>query len=187
MDEDKTGLRIRPGSVCERIGLVPDMITVSKALGNGYPVAATLGTRQVMQAGAGMHYSATFHGETTAMAAALTTLRLCEQEAVPAHVEALGQRLIDGLNEMVSQLGVSGIAFGEPLPAMPFFKLTEPDAAINQRLTQAFYREALAGGHLLHPRHLWFLSGAHSEADVDATLATCRAALKHALDLCRNG
>lgn len=71
MDEVKTALRIAPGSVSERIGLVPDMLTVSKALGNGWPVAATLGSRQVMEVAAGMHYSATFHSETAASSAAV--------------------------------------------------------------------------------------------------------------------
>lgn len=185
MDEVKTGLRIAPGSVSERVGVVPDLLTVSKALGNGWPVAVTLGRREVMQAAEGMHYSGTFHGETAAMAAALETVRVVEAEGVQQHVERLGQRLIDGLNTLVANAKVSGRAYAEPLPAMPFFKFTEPDAQLNALLTRCFYREVLAEGSLLHPRHLWFLSAAHTADDVDATLATCRAALQRTLELCR--
>jgi glutamate-1-semialdehyde 2,1-aminomutase len=185
MDEVKTGMRIFPGSVSERVGLVPDLLTVSKALGNGWPIAATLGSREVMEVGAGMHYSATFHGETSAIAAALATLRIVQRDGVQEHVQALGQRLIDGLNALVAESDVSALAYAEPLPAMPFFRFTEPDAGLNAELTRSFYREVLALGTLLHPRHLWFLSAAHTEQDVDNTLKASRAALRKTLELCR--
>ena len=187
MDEVKTGLRIAPGSVSERIGLVPDLLTVSKALGNGWPIAATLGRREVMETAAGMHYSATFHGETAAIAAALETIRIVRRDDVQAHVQTLGQRLIDGLNTIVRDSDVSAAAYAEPLPAMPFFKFTEPDAELNAELTRTFYREVLAAGSLLHPRHLWFLSAAHTERDVEQTLEACRTALRTSIELCRGG
>jgi glutamate-1-semialdehyde 2,1-aminomutase len=184
MDEVKTGLRIAPGSVSARIGLVPDLLTVSKALGNGWPIAATLGRREVMEVAAGMHYSATFHGETSAIAAALATIRIVRDEHVQQRVHDLGRRLIDGLNAVVAASHVSANAYAEPLPAMPFFKFTEPDAELNAELTRTFYREVLALGSLLHPRHLWFLSAAHTEEDVDQTIEASRVALRKALELC---
>jgi glutamate-1-semialdehyde aminotransferase len=181
MDEVKTGARIFPGSVCARIGLIPDLITVSKALGNGWPIAITAGRGEVMGAGAGMHYSATFHGETAAMAAALETLRVIEERGVQQHVECLGQRLLDGLNRLVAQLDVPAVAYPEPLAAMPFFRFTHPDPARNAALTTWFFREVLARGELLHPRHLWFISGAHQAEDIDRTLEACEFALRQAL------
>jgi glutamate-1-semialdehyde aminotransferase len=69
---------------------------------------------------------------------------------------------------------------------MPFFKFTEADPQLNAELTRSFYREVLARGSLLHPRHLWFLSAAHTSTDVDATLETCRAALVQTLELARD-
>jgi glutamate-1-semialdehyde aminotransferase len=184
MDEVKTGMRITPGSVSARIGLEPDLLTVSKALGNGWPIAATLGRRDVMEVAAGMHYSATFHGETSAIAAALETIRIVREERVQQRVHDLGQRLIDGLNAIVPTSDVSAKAYPEPLPAMPFFKFTEPDVELNAELTRTFYREILAQGSLLHPRHLWFLSAAHTEADVDHTIEASRVALRKTLELC---
>lgn len=185
MDEVKTGLRIAPGSVCQRVGLVPDLITVSKALANGWPLALVAGPREVMNGAAGMHYSATFHGDTMAIAACLKTQELSERERTREHVEALGQRLIDGLNGLCRELGVSARAYGEPLPAMPFFRFEGADerSALCSRL---FYREVLARGVLLHPRHLWFLSGAHTQEDVTFTLSACKAALVAALELIRD-
>src|SRR5678815_3627166 len=94
--------------------------------------------------------SATFHGDTAAMAAALETLKIVDAEWVPQHVERLGERLIVGLNNIVAQLGVPALAYPEPLSAMPFFRFTHPDAETNALLTTCFYREVLARGQLLH-------------------------------------
>lgn len=170
MDEVKTGLRIAPNSVAERAGLIPDLLTVSKALGNGWPVAALLGRREVMASGAGMHYSATFHGDTAGMAAALASLAWIKEHRVQLHVETLGQSLIEGLNERARRHEIPAVAYGEPLPAMPFLRFSHPNAAINGELAQTFYRSILGRGILLHPRHMWFISHAHTPADIAETL-----------------
>jgi len=184
MDEVKTGLRITPGSVCERLQLTPDLITVSKALANGFPLALVAGPSRVMSSAAGMHYSATFHGDTLAMAACLETQRIVQREGTLRHIEELGQQLIDGLNAICTELSVSARAFGEPLPAMPFFKLDPADPR-SPALSKLFYREVLARGVLLHPRHMWFISGAHTAEQIQTTLGACREALSASLDLLR--
>ncbi len=170
MDEVKTALRIAPGSVSARVGLTPDLITVSKALGNGWPVAAVVGRREVMAHGAGMHYSATFHGDTAAMAAALATLEIVDRTRAADHVDAMGARLIDGLAQIALRHDVPAEAFGEPLPAMPFFRFTHESPDARARATRTFYREMLTRGVLLHPRHMWFVSLAHTDADITRTL-----------------
>ncbi|HKO49827.1 MAG TPA: aminotransferase class III-fold pyridoxal phosphate-dependent enzyme, partial [Polyangiaceae bacterium] len=111
LDEIKTALRIKPGTFQEHVGLVPDMTTLSKALGNGWPIAAVVGRREVMQAAAGMHLSATYHGDTAAMAAAIATLNFVERHPVAEHVWTLGERLIAGLNESATRHGVPALAF----------------------------------------------------------------------------
>lgn len=178
LDEVKTALRIKPGSFQQHVGIRPDLTTLSKALGNGWPIAAVVGTREVMEAAAGLHLSATYHGETAAMAAAMATLDFVETHPVAEHVWALGQRLIDGLNAAAERHQIPAVAFGEPLPPMPFLKFTAPDPALNERLKTRFYREVLAQGVLLHPRHLWFVSYAHRVEDIDRTLAIADAAFE---------
>jgi glutamate-1-semialdehyde aminotransferase len=159
---------------------VPDLLTVSKALGNGFPVAALLGRRKVMQVAAGMHYSATFHGDAPAMAAALTVLQVVDATSAQEHVFQLGKRLIDGLNEVCHAERMPAEAYAEPLAPMPFFHFLHPDADVNARLIRTFYREVLARGVLLHPRHMWFLSAAHTAADIDFTIAVAREGLRAA-------
>jgi len=181
MDEVKTGIRVAPNSVSERAGIIPDIITVSKGLANGWPIAATLGRREVLDVAAGMHYSATFHGETSAMAAARATVRIVENEGVQQHIEFLGRRLIDGLNAIAEELGVNAVAYGEPVESMPFFKFMYPNEKLNSAMTRRFFQQVLAHGVLLHPRHMWFLSQSHTLQDVDITLDVARSALKHSL------
>ena len=180
MDEVKTGLRIWPNSISERVGIIPDLLTVSKALGNGFPVAALLGRREFMQAGDGMHYSATFHGDTAAMAAARKTMELVESQKVQQHVHTLGERLIAGLSALAKEHGLPAEAYGEPLPPMPFFRFTHASPQVNVRLGQAFYGEMLARGVLMHPRHMWFISLAHTPDDIDQTLAAADRAMRRA-------
>jgi glutamate-1-semialdehyde 2,1-aminomutase len=177
LDEIKTAFRVAPRSVHQRLAFAPDLLTVSKAMGNGWPVAAVLGTRAVMEHAAGLHLSATYHGDTMAIAASLTTLEILDREPVLDRLEQLGTRLLEGLTRLLTLHRLPGRAYGEPVAAMPFLRFEHPDADVNRAVVDDFYEHVLARGFLLHPRHLWFLSHSHSEADVDRTLAACDEAL----------
>ncbi|HEU4539097.1 MAG TPA: aminotransferase class III-fold pyridoxal phosphate-dependent enzyme, partial [Polyangiaceae bacterium] len=178
LDEVKTAFRTEGGSIQAMLDLVPpDLTTVSKALGNGWPIAALVGRREVMQSGAGLHYSATFHGDTAAMAAAMAVLDVLDREDVAGHLRRLGERLIEGLNDAARAAGVPVEAYGEPVPAMPFLRFAHPDAATNERVKEAFYAAMCDRGVLLHPRHMWFLSYAHGDADVARALAAAGEAM----------
>jgi glutamate-1-semialdehyde aminotransferase len=170
LDEIKTAFRIRPGSVQRLYDLRPDLTTVSKALGNGWPIAAVLGRRDVMEHAAGLHCSATYHGDTAAMSAALRTLELIVERGVLDHVWTQGERLIEGLGAAAARHGLPMHAFGEPLPPMPMLRVTLADASARDRIGHTFFHEMMIRGVLLHPRHLWFVSHAHHAQDIDATL-----------------
>lgn len=181
-DEVKTALRIQPGSMQAHLGVKADLTTTSKALGNGWPIAAVTGPRSVLEAAAGLHLSATYHGDTAAMAAALATLRILDEEPVAAHVWRLGQRLIDGLNAAARSADVPATAYGEPLPPMPFMRFHHPDPVANAALLEGFYDAMFASGILLHPRHMWFISYAHSASDIDRTVDAASYAMREAAD-----
>ncbi|MBV9233690.1 MAG: aminotransferase class III-fold pyridoxal phosphate-dependent enzyme [Candidatus Eremiobacteraeota bacterium] len=167
MDEVKTGLRAPGGSMQNFYGIRPDLTTLSKALGNGWPIAALVGTRDTMRYGAGISLSATYHGETSAMAAAIETLRIVERDNAPAYLEGLGQRFITGLNAAAARNHVPARAYGEPIAAMPFLSFADDSRNLKER----FYADVLSRGVLLHPNHLWYVSTAHTERDIDDALA----------------
>jgi glutamate-1-semialdehyde 2,1-aminomutase len=173
LDEVKTALRTRPGTAQQLLDIRPDLTTVSKALGNGWPVAAVVGTRAVMESAAGLHLSATYHGDTASMAAALATLAIADRDGVADHLWRLGSQLTEGLRAAAARHGVPAEAYGEPTPAMPFLRFTHPDAAANEVIRAAFYTEVLARGILLHPRHMWFICAAHTQAEIERALDAC--------------
>jgi glutamate-1-semialdehyde aminotransferase len=177
LDEVKTGCRAPGGSIQQHLDLAPDLTTLSKGLGNGWPIAAVIGRADVLRAGQGIHLSATYHGDSAAVAAALASLAILERERVPEHVERLGQRLIDGLNEVIARHGAPARAYAEPIAAMPFMAFTASDAAINGALRQNFYSAMLAQGILLHPRHLWYTTLAHTAEDIDRSVAAADEAM----------
>ncbi len=182
MDEVKTGIRAPNWSMQAWYGVEADITTLSKALGNGWPIAATIGRREIMEQAAGMHLSATYHGDTTAMAAAMATMDIIERDRVQERVRVLGERLIAGLNAAAMRHGVPAEAYGEPMAAMPFLRFVDPDPAVNAALSRFVYASAMREGILLHPRHLWFVCAAHTEDDIDRSVDVVDRAMGAARD-----
>lgn len=172
LDEVKTAFRTRGGSIQQLHGLRPDLTTVSKALGNGWPIAAVVGRRDVMEHAEGLHCSATYHGDAAAMAAAIATMTVIETRNVATHLWTQGERLIAGLQAAADRWQLPMRAFGEPLPPMPMLRVECSDPELAATITECFFDEMLAAGVLLHPRHLWFICAAHTEQDIDRTV-TC--------------
>jgi 4-aminobutyrate aminotransferase/(S)-3-amino-2-methylpropionate transaminase len=109
-DEILTGMgRCGTMLASERVGLEPDLVCVGKALGGGLPLSACLGSPSVMDAwptsrGEALHTS-TFLGHPLACAAALAALDRYVPERVLERVDALGERLLEGLSERLSSVG----------------------------------------------------------------------------------
>ena len=119
------------------------------------------------------------------MVAAMTTLDIVAAQGVQQHVESLGEMLIGGLNAIAKECGCKAIAYGEPVASMPFFRFDYSDADVNLRLTRRLFREVLAAGILLHPRHMWFISQSHTLEDIARTLEVVRLSLKRTLGVVR--
>jgi len=168
-DEVITGFRIARGGATERYRVTPDLVVLGKVIGGGLPVGAYGGGADLMQliAPDGPVYQAgTLSGNPLAMAAGAATLRALRPETYQ-RLELAGQRLASGLAEAaagarlevrVSQVGSLLTAF---LPEGTF---------------PAFFHAMLAAGFLLPPsqHEAWFVSSAHSDDDLDATLRAAR-------------
>ena len=92
-DEVKTAFRVATGGVQAHLGIVPDLATVGKALANGYPLAAVVGRRAVMEGATRTWISSTAAAEATGLAAARAVLAWHERSPVPARMAAVGGRL----------------------------------------------------------------------------------------------
>ncbi len=108
-DEVMTGFRLAYGGAQELLGQMPDVTALGKIVGGGMPVGAYGGRKEIMQQvmPAGPVFQAgTLSGNPVAMAAGIATLRELKENPPYARLEALGARLVEGLNEAATQVGI---------------------------------------------------------------------------------
>lgn len=183
-DEVMTGFRIAYGCAQAYFGITPDLTTMGKVIGGGMPVGAYGGRKDIMSvvAPAGPMYQAgTLSGNPMAMTAGIETLRILRQPGSYEHLETVTSRLVAGLLEAGRAAGhdvcggsISGMfgLFFTKGPVRNFQDAAKSDTAKFAR----WHRGMLERGVYLAPSQYeaGFTSLAHSEADVDATLAAAR-------------
>ena len=188
-DEVISGFRASPGGAQELAGVVPDLTCLGKIIGGGLPVGAYGGRAGLMDlvSPVGPVYQAgTLSGNPLAMTAGLWALdRLTPR--LYRYLAELGQRLAGGLAEAARDAGVAlqVNAFGSMLT--PFFTdrrvrdYLSATSADTERYAR-FFRGMIARGVYPPPSQFeaWFLSAAHTRADVDRTVAAARAAMREA-------
>ena len=190
-DEVMTGFRVSRGGAQERYGIRPDLTTLGKIIGGGMPVGAFGGRRDIMEklAPLGPVYQAgTLSGNPVAMAAGLATL---EGLSVPGFHEKLAARttqLVEGLQDAADEAGVPfttnhvcgmfGLFFSDESPVDGYDKVMRCDVERFKR----FFHAMLDGGVYLAPSafEAGFVSAAHGDAEIDATLEAARKAFRAA-------
>ncbi len=177
LDEMRSGFRISLGGAQEYFGVRPDLSTFSKAMSNGYPISAVVGRRDVLAGLGRTHMSSTFYGNPAEMAAAIITIDILRNTDALARIRRLGEKFRDALDKLVTASGLPAQVVG--LPVSPFLRFRDPTEDPHAgRLKTTFFRETLRRGVMFHPNHQWFVSAAHTDEDVDATIAACREALE---------
>ena len=185
-DEVMTGFRLAAGGYQEVTGVLPDLTTLGKIIGGGFPVGAYGGRREIMEcvAPSGPVYQAgTLSGNPVAMTAGLAALRALTPASY-ARLEALGARLEAGLRLALTESGVAAqlhrvgsmwTLFFTAEPVVDYATAKTSDTAAFGR----FFHRMLDRGFYLPPAQFEaaFISLVHTEADIDATIAAARAAL----------
>jgi len=132
LDEIQTGMgRTGEWFACQHSGVLPDVITIAKALGNGVPIGACMarGTAAgLMHPG---NHGTTFGGNPLATRAALAVLDAIEQERLVAHAAKLGQQLLEGFREQLA--GLTGVKEIRGLGLMIGIELDRPCAELVRR------------------------------------------------------
>ncbi|MBK9217556.1 MAG: glutamate-semialdehyde--aminomutase [Pseudomonadota bacterium] len=185
-DEVMTGFRVGLGCAQGLYGITPDLTTLGKIIGGGMPVGAFGGKREIMEkiAPLGTVYQAgTLSGSPVAVAAGLATLKLIRQ---PGFFEALNARTAAFVTGMQAAAVKHGVAFSAQAVGAMFglyFSADLPQsfadvmASDRERFNQ-FFHLMLDAGHYLAPSafEAGFVSAAHSDADIFATIAAADAA-----------
>jgi glutamate-1-semialdehyde 2,1-aminomutase len=189
-DEVMTGFRVAAGGAQERLGVRPDLTTLGKIVGGGFPVGAYGGRADLMRriAPEGPVYQAgTLSGNPVAMAAGLATLRATAAPGFYETLEGRTARLLAGLEAAARRrsipvtLGHAGSMWGiyfAPGPVRNYADAKGADTALFAR----WHRAALARGVFLAPSafEAAFVSSAHTDGDIDFTITQLDAALDEA-------
>jgi glutamate-1-semialdehyde 2,1-aminomutase len=187
-DEVMTGFRVHPGGAQALYAITPDLTTLGKVIGGGLPVGAYGGRRDVMElvAPAGPVYQAgTLSGNPLAMTAGIETLRALGEPGVWEGIVQAGERLFAGLGDAAAGAGVAGqptrvgTMLGFFFTETPIRSWEAAQRADTARFAR-FHREMLERGVYLPPSQFetWFLSTAHEDAEIDATIAAAGEAFR---------
>jgi glutamate-1-semialdehyde 2,1-aminomutase len=166
LDDVRAGFRLHLGGSGECFGVRPDLACYCKAIANGHPLAACVGREDLRGAAQEVFFTGSYFTSAVAMAAALACLRELERSDAIARMAALGTRLCRGLEAAGRAHGLEVVTSGPP--ALPFMSFRDDPG---QQSNRVFCGAAVERGVYFHPHHNWFLSAAHTDADIERTLA----------------
>lgn len=187
-DEVICGLRMRPGSAQKRYNVIPDLTTTAKAIGGGIPIAIVGGKAEIMD-----HFSpkgpvvmsGTYTGALMSVMASVACIKTAMGPGFYDHIEALGDRLFNGIDDLFRKYGLKGHVRGVGARFAIYFGIDNPDddydfrkvaAEFDRDTDRRFVTEAVKRGLWFHdtstkitPAHRALMS-AHSMQDMDDTL-----------------
>lgn len=199
-DEVVTGFRVSPGGTQGRYGITPDLTSLAKILAGGMPGGAVCGRSDIISmiefrdgrwnAEKRIMHPGTFNANPVSAAAGVAMLSMVQTGEHHAHADALNQRLIAGFNAALARAGLPGAAYGlasyfhislgkkTPRPSDDIMWPTEEPPPFNAPPVQTALKRAMLnhGVDLMHGDG-GFVSGVHSEDDIDATIAAFEASL----------
>jgi glutamate-1-semialdehyde 2,1-aminomutase len=176
-DEVKTGICTAAGGAVERFGVVPDMVTLAKALAGGLPSGAIGGTEEVMSVveSGKVYQVGTYSGNPLSMAAARTSLEEVMTPAAYQHLNYLNDRLIAEMDAIAIKYGFPGYTVGISSKGCFNFasgKITDYESFIkyqNVQLCNLAWLYNMNRGVIIAPgrEEEWTLSVQHTDEDID--------------------
>jgi len=186
-DEVITGFRLALGGAQEHFGIKPDLTTLGKIIGGGFPVGIFGGRRDLLEqvAPAGAVYQAgTFNGSPVPLACGMATLDVLEKEKVLEKLNATGMQMRKGLQEIVDDLQLGYSVVGIASMFKIFFGEEPHNYAqalkCDRKGYLAFFHRMLDAGIFLTPSQYEtdFISAAHSPEVIQTTLEAFSSCLK---------
>jgi len=172
LDDVRTGFRIDLAGSNAAYGFQPDLICFGKALGNGYPIAALVGTEALSTAAGEVFYTGTQFFNAAPMAAALATINELKRIDGPRRMAETGVKLNAGLVGVAASRGHDLRATG--VPAMPYYRIVDDGTP---KFHFRWIAECVRRGAYLLPYHNNFVSTAHTDDDLNRTFDIADAAL----------
>jgi glutamate-1-semialdehyde 2,1-aminomutase len=185
-DEVITGFRFARGGAQEYFGVTPDLTTMAKGLGGGFPVAAIGGSLDAMSMIAEGRYShsGTYNANTIACAAVSATMDVLAEPGLYERQRELGETLMNGLRKLAAEAGLPviveglGTVFQLWFSERPIRNWRDAQRYADEELFTRWWQEMLLRGILFHPSQYenLFVSLVHTAGDVDETLSAAQEA-----------
>jgi glutamate-1-semialdehyde 2,1-aminomutase len=186
-DEVITGFRLGLGGAQEYYRIKPDLTTLGKIIGGGFPVGVFGGRRDLMKEVAptgGVYQAGTFNGSPVSLAAGYATLDILENENILKRLNATGDEMRKALSDIVNDLNLGYSVTGIASMFKVFFgaKPWDYESALkcDKMGYLSFFRRMLHSGVFLTPSQFEtdFISAAHSKDDIEKTLEAYKSNLK---------
>jgi glutamate-1-semialdehyde 2,1-aminomutase len=182
-DEVKTGFRLAPGGGQEVYGVKPDLACFAKALGGGFAIGAIAGKREILESAL---RAGTFAANPVALAAANATLTELSSNGGAAykHLYKMGNMLNNGLDRAIEKANVNMLIQG-PGPIISWFftkkkkiKDSRDFSEVDLARGHDFVKQMIKRGIYAHHKENFFISTAHTEADVEKTILAADESLR---------
>ena len=148
-DEICSGFHFGLGGAQKLFGVSPDMATLGKAIGNGWPISCIVGRREVMQVFEDAFVSFTFAGDVSAIAAAMKVLDILESGDAYARMTAAGTKLFDGAKVMAAAAGLDDAFRLKGHPHWSFFSFVDENGADDPATRALWVQEVTRRGVLI--------------------------------------
>jgi glutamate-1-semialdehyde 2,1-aminomutase len=159
-DEVSSGFRINTGGIHLTFGINPDIAIFGKAIGNGYPIAAVIGTRQIMESAQNTFMSSTNWSEDIGFCAALATIEQYEKHNIGNYLTNLGKYFQKELERIALETCIKITISG--LPSMTTFIFNYPES----NLIRTLYTQFMLDRNILAKNAL-YLSYSHNKENID--------------------
>ncbi len=148
-DEVSIGWRLTFGGSHRILGVTPDMAVFAKAMGNGHPIAAVIGSKEAMHGAEDSFISSTYWTESVGPVAALATIKKMEESRVWEHAEKMGQMLIDIWNRLAKKHNIPAEAGG--IPCLAHLTYTKYPLELKTLYTVLMLKEGFLGNNGFYP------------------------------------
>jgi glutamate-1-semialdehyde 2,1-aminomutase len=201
-DEVVTGFRVAPGGTQARYGVTPDLTTLAKVLAGGLPGGAVAGKSDIISmiefrndqawnAERRVQHPGTFNANPLSAAAGVTMLKMARTGEPHAHANALNEKLVGGMNEVLEKSGAAGCVYGlasyfhvtlgkdapKPVEGIEWPEKAGPPLRMSGTLTMSLRRAMLNEGVDLMGGAGGFVSGVHTAEDIEGTISAFGAAV----------
>jgi glutamate-1-semialdehyde 2,1-aminomutase len=183
-DEVITGFRVAPGGAQALFGITPDLATFGKAVAGGFPLSVVAGRRDVMKLieQRRVLHAGTFNGNPVSLSAARATLEVLDADrgAVLQRIRKTGEGLMAEIKKLAEEAEIPvlvngiGAAFHLSFTRQKEMKNYRDTISSDLQARDSFIQSMLEAGVYLLPDGRWYVSAAHDERDVVATLSMVR-------------